>query len=63
MPPDSVQKSKIIGDCCKCDFVIEEQDELRGLDNELYCDECYSECYTGCEGCGDTVEREYASCD
>ena len=63
MPPDSVQKPEIIGDCHDCGREIEECDELRGIDDELYCDECYNNRYTGCENCGDTIESEYASCD
>ena len=64
MPPDSVQdKPKIIGECCCCNREIEERHELRGLDDELYCEDCYNEVFTQCEDCGEVIEREYANCD
>lgn len=66
MPPDSVQdkpKPEIIGDCCNCGSEVEKRYELRGLDDELYCEDCYNEYYIGCENCGEVVERECANCD
>ena len=64
MPPDSVQdKPKIIGECCCCNLEIEERYELRGLDDELYCEDCYNEVFTQCEDCGEVIESEYANCD
>ena len=57
MPPDSVQdKPKIIGECCCCNLEIEERYELRGLDDGLYCEDCYNEVFTQCEDCGEVIE-------
>ena len=64
MPPDSVQdKPKIIGECCCCNRGVEEQYELRGLDDGLYCEDCYNEVFTQCEDCGEVIEYEYANND
>ena len=66
MPPDSFEdkpKPETIGNCYNCAYEIERNYELRGLNNELYCEDCYYERYTSCESCGDSIETDSSSCD
>ncbi len=67
LPPTRRNSYKLkSGGCTRCSFNCDscsrvvDNDEAYSHENEQYCEDCYSENFTSCEECGDTVAQDNA---
>lgn len=67
LPPTSANRwSMKLGGCTECSVRcsscnrVVDKDNVYTANNENYCEDCYSEYFTSCESCGDTLDRDNA---